>query len=149
MTTNYRWRRSNNSWVICGAARSMKSTSLSSNAGIYQAIEPIEVQVKPAILTSDVAHFDEIGMRVEKSLLWFHVASTYCFTLQRFMLDLYRDSLKTTVILADRQTWEREFENICQLDDCEEPPPKQGKKGKPKNTRGRNLFNRLTAHQDG
>jgi hypothetical protein len=33
------------------------------------------------------------------------------------------------------------------LADDEEPPPKQP--GKPKNTRGRNLLNRLTAHQGG
>jgi transposase-like protein len=126
-----------------------ESTALTANAGMYQALEPIEAQIKSAILASDVAHFDETGMRVEKSLHWFHVASTSCFTLYQFMLDLYRDSRKATVILADRQTWEREFKYICQLADCEEPPPKQGKRGKPKNTRGRNLLNRLTAHQDG
>ncbi|MEY3249028.1 MAG: hypothetical protein RL742_1071 [Bacteroidota bacterium] len=65
------------------------------------------------------------------------------------MLDIYRNSPKTAVILADRQTWEQEFKYICQLTDCEEPRPKQGKRGKPKNTRGRNLLNRLTDHQDG
>jgi hypothetical protein len=64
------------------------------------------------------------------------------------MLNLYHDSRKVTIILANRQTWEQEFEYICQLVDCEEPPPKQGKIGKPKSTRGRNLLNRLTVHQD-
>lgn len=193
-----------------------ESTALTANTGMYQALEPIEEQIKSAILASDVAHFDETGMRVEKSLHWFHVASTSCFTylfvhkkrgrealvsedsllkdfqnravhdcwesyfgfgqcrhalcgahllreltnlvekgskwaakMHQFMLDLYRESRKATVILADRQTWEREFKYICQLADCEEPPPKQGKRGKPKNTRGRNLLNRLTAHQGG
>ena len=29
------------------------------------------------------------------------------------------------------------------------PPPKQGKRGKPKNSKGRNLLNRLLNHQDG
>jgi transposase len=193
-----------------------ESTALSANASIYQALEPIEAQIKAAILDADVAHFDETGMRVEKSLHWFHVASTSRFTylfvhkkrgrealvsedsllkdfqnravhdcwesyfgfkqcqhalcgahllreltnliekgskwaakMHQLMLDLYRASQKATVILADRQTWEREFKHICQLADCEEPPPIQGKRGKPKNSKGRNLLNRLTDHQDG
>jgi transposase len=193
-----------------------ESTALTANAVIYQALEPIEEQIKAAILASDVAHFDETGMRVEKSLHWFHVASTSRFTylfvhkkrgrealvsedsllkdfqnwavhdcwesyfafeqcrhalcgahllremtnliekgskwaakMHQFMLELYRDSQKATVILADRQTWEREFKHICQLADCEEPPPIQGKRGKPKNSKGRNLHNRLIEHQDG
>ena len=65
------------------------------------------------------------------------------------MLDLYRDSQKATVVLADRQTWQQEFKYICQMADSEEPPPIQGKRGKPKNSKGRNLLNRLNDHQDG
>jgi transposase len=193
-----------------------ESTALTANAGMYQALEPIEAQIKSAILASGVAHFDETGMRVEKSLHWFHVASTAYFTylfvhkkrgreallsedsllkdfqnravhdcwesyfgfeqcrhalccahllreltnliekgskwaakMHQFMLDLYRDSQKATVVLADRQTWQQEFKYICQMADCEEPPPIQGKRGKPKNSKGRNLLNRLNDHQDG
>jgi transposase len=192
-----------------------ESTAVTANAGMYQALEPIEEQIKTAVLASDVAHFDETGMRVEKSLHWFHVASTARFTylfvhkkrgkealesdasllkdfqnravhdcwesyfgfeqcqhalcgvhllreltnltekgskwaakMYQFMLDLYRNSQKATVVVADRQSWEREFKHICQLADGEEPPPKQGKRGKPKNSKGRNLLNRLTKHQD-
>jgi hypothetical protein len=47
---------------------------------MYQALEPIEEQIKTAVLASNVVHFDETGMRVEKSLHWFHVASTAWFT---------------------------------------------------------------------
>lgn len=193
-----------------------ESTALAANTSMYQALEPIEEQIKAAILDSDVVHFDETGMRVEKKLHWFHVASTSCFTylfvhkkrgrealdcadsllkdfqnravhdcweayfgfkqcrhalcgahllreltnliekgskwaakMHQFMLDLYRNSQKATVILADKQTWEREFKHICQLADSEEPPPIQGKRGKPKNSKGRNLLNRLNDHQDG
>jgi transposase len=191
-----------------------QSTAVTANAGIYQVLEPIEAQIKAAILASPVAHFDETGMRVEKSLHWFHVTSTSWFTylfvhkkrgrqaldsahsllkdfenravhdcwesyfgykqcqhalcgahllrelthlmengskwaaqMRQFMLDLYRNSQKATLILADRQTWEREFKHICQMADREEPPPQKGKKGKPKNSKGRNLLNRLTDHQ--
>lgn len=193
-----------------------ESTAVTANASMYQALEPIEEQIKTAILASEVAHFDETGMRVEKKLHWFHVASTSCFTylfvhkkrgrealdsedsllkdfknravhdcwesyfgfeqclhtlcgahllreltnlmnngskwatkMHHFMLDLYRNSQKATVTVADRQTWEREFKYICQLADAEEPPPLQGKRGKPKNSKGRNLLNRLLDHQDG
>lgn len=192
-----------------------ESTAVTANAGMYQALEPIEEQIKTAILASDVVHFDETGMRVEKKLHWFHVASTSWFTylfvhkkrgrealnsedsllkdfqnravhdcwesyfgfeqcqhalcgahllreltnlveqglkwaakMHQFILDLYQNSQKATVTLADRQSWEREFRHICQLADQEEPPPKQGKRGKPKNSKGRNLLNRLLNHQD-
>ncbi|MBL0083680.1 MAG: IS66 family transposase [Saprospiraceae bacterium] len=193
-----------------------ESTAVTANAGMYQSLEPIEEQIKTAVLASDVVHFDETGMRVEKSLHWFHVASTSWFThlfvhkkrgrealdsddsllkdfqnravhdcwesyfgfqqcqhalcgahllreltnliekgskwaakMHQFILDLYRNSQKATVLVTDRQTWEREFKYICQLADAEEPPPIQGKRGKPKNSKGRNLLNRLLDHQDG
>jgi transposase len=193
-----------------------QSTALTANASMYRALEPVEEQIKTSISASEVAHFDETGMRVHKSLHWFHVASTSWFTylfihkkrgrealdsdesllkdfqnravhdcwesyfgfeqcqhalcgahllreltnlmengskwaakMHRFILDLYRNSQKATVIVADRQTWEREFKHICQLADAEEPPPVQGKRGKPKKTKGRNLLDRLLEHQDG
>lgn len=193
-----------------------ESTVISANTGMYQALEPIEEQIKTAVLASQVAHFDETGMRVEKKLHWFHVASTSSFTylfvhkkrgrealdsgesllkdfqnravhdcwesyfgfgqcqhalcgahllreltnlmekgakwaakMHQFMLDLYRTSQKAAVVVADRQTWEREFKHICQLAHSEEPPPRQGKRGKPKNSKGRNLLNRLIEHQNG
>ncbi|MCW5923476.1 MAG: transposase [Saprospiraceae bacterium] len=44
-----------------------ESTALTANAGMYQALEPIEEQIKTAVLASDVVHFDETGMRVEKN----------------------------------------------------------------------------------
>jgi hypothetical protein len=78
----------------------------------------------------------------------FHLEEVSLYNMHQFMLKLYLDSRKVTIILADRQTWEREFKYICQLANCEEPHPKQGKRGKPKNTMGRNRLNRLTAHQD-
>ena len=192
-----------------------ESTALTANARMYEEPEPVEEQIKTAILASEVAHFDETGMRVNKSLHWFHVASTSWFTylfvhkkrgrealdsdesllkdfqnravhdcwesyfgfeqcqhalcgahllreltnlmekgskwaakMHQFILDLYRNSQKATVIVADRQTWEWEFQYICQLADAEEPPPLQGKRGKPKKTKGRNLLDRLLHHRD-
>lgn len=193
-----------------------ESTVVATNAKMYEALEPIEDQIKAEILVSPTAHFDETGMRVEKKLHWFHVASTALFTylfvhkkrgkealeseqsilkdfknraihdcwnsyfdfthclhalcgahllreltnliengskwatqMHPFILNLHQASQKGTVVVADRQTWEREFQHICQNADLEEPPPKQGKKGRPKNSKGRNLLNRLIKHQDG
>lgn len=192
-----------------------ESTALTANASMYQRLEPVEEQIKTAVLNSEVAHFDETGMRVEKKLHWFHVASTSWFTylfvhkkrgrealqcddsllkdfqnravhdcwesyfgfqqcqhalcgahllreltnliekdskwaakMHQFILDLYQNSQKATALVADRQTWEREFKYICELADKEEPLPKQGKRGKPKNSKGRNLLNRLSEYQD-
>ncbi len=193
-----------------------ESTVVTANAKMYERLESVEGQIKEAILASETAHFDETGMRVEKGLHWFHVASiawfTYLFVhkkrgrealesegsllkdfqnravhdcwepyfgfkqcqhalcgahllreltnltengskwavkMKEFVLDLYQSSQKAALVVADRQAWEREFEHNCQLADKEEPPPKQGKRGKPKNSKGRNLLNRLLDHQDG
>mgnify|MGYP000914586827 FL=1 len=193
-----------------------ESTVVTANVRMHERLEPVEEQIKASVLSSERAHFDETGMRVEKSLSWFHVASTAWFTylfvhkkrgrealesevsllkdfqnravhdcwesyfgfkqcqhtlcgahllreltnlmekgskwaakMHQFILDLYKNSQKATLVVADRQTWEREFKHICQLADEEEPPPIQGKRGKPKNSKGRNLLNRLTDHQDG
>lgn len=192
-----------------------ESTALAANASMYEALHPVEEQIKEAILDSEVAHFDETGMRVEKKLHWFHVASTALFTylfvhkkrgkealdseasllkdftkravhdcwasyfdfeqcehalcdahllreltnlaengskwaaqMHRFILKLYQASQKGTVPVVNRQTWVRQFEHICHLADGQEPPPKQGKRGKPKNSKGRNLLNRLLKHQN-
>lgn len=192
-----------------------ESTAMSANASMHQALHSIEEQIKEALLASDVVHFDETGMRVEKKLHWFHVASTALFTylfvhkkrgkealqsgasllknftqqavhdcwasyfdfvqcwhalcgahllreltnlvengskwaaqMHQFVLKLYQASQKGTVPVADPQIWLRHFEHICQSAEREEPPPKQGKRGKPKNSKGRNLLNRLVKHQD-
>lgn len=49
------------------------------NEKCYDNLADIEEIIKQKIITSDVAHFDETGLRViqdEKSLLWLHSAST-------------------------------------------------------------------------
>ncbi len=46
----------------------------------YEKLAGFEEQVKERIRNSEVAHFDETGMRVIKDLHWLHVASTPEFT---------------------------------------------------------------------
>jgi transposase len=57
-----------------------ESTSISANSTCFDALETTEEEVKSKILDSQVAHFDETGMRVTGKLHWFHTASTTLFT---------------------------------------------------------------------
>jgi len=49
---------------------------LDANAALVDQIEPSLDRVKQQLIASDVAHFDESGLRVEGKLNWLHVAST-------------------------------------------------------------------------
>ena len=58
-----------------------ESTAICANQICFEALEPVETAIKSAILSSHVAHFDEVGMkRVEGKLHWFHTASKALFT---------------------------------------------------------------------
>lgn len=74
--------------------------------------------------------------------------SKWAAQMHGFLLELYRASHKATQIVADKQRWLDRYRLICQMADAEEPPPMQGKRGKPKKTKGRNLLQRLIKHQD-
>lgn len=192
-----------------------ESTVLNATEACFKALEPIEVQIKAAVTASDIAHFDETGMRVEGKLHWFHTASTIWFTylfvhakrgkealrsavsvlkdfknraihdcwssyfeftqcshglcnahllreltalhengsswaasMHAFLLEMYEKSQKATCVLPDSTEWMQRFQQICQQADTVEPPPIQSPRGKPKNTKGRNLLNRLQKHQE-
>lgn len=68
-----------------------------------------------------------------------------------FLLDLYErtDKGKAAIPKKERSTILRKYQELLQQADREEPPPIQKPRGKPKKTKGRNLFDRLTKHQDG
>jgi transposase len=53
---------------------------LESNAAVVEHIEPSLETVKQQLIASEVAHFDESGLRVEGQLNWLHVASTDLLT---------------------------------------------------------------------
>jgi transposase len=69
--------------------------------------------------------------------------------MQDFLFEMYEASEKGEKQLANRAHWEARYEQICLSGELEEPPPEKGKKGKPKNSIGRNLLNRLKKHQAG
>ena len=68
--------------------------------------------------------------------------------MQKFLIDLYKKSHGgTDAIKATRQIQKR-FDRICDGADLEEPEPIPRARGKPKNSKGRNLLNRLMRYQD-
>ena len=50
---------------------------------------------------------------------------------------------------AAQEPVRRALRNILQQADQEEPPPQRGKRGKPKRSKGRNLFERMQRYEDG
>ncbi len=67
-----------------------------------------------------------------------------------FLLDLYERSDKgmAAIPTKERSRVLRKYQDLLQQADQEEPPPTQKPRGKPKKTKGRNLFDRLAKHQD-
>ena len=53
---------------------------LESNTAVLDGIKPSLDTIKQQLIASDVAHFDESGLRVENRLNWLHVASTNYLT---------------------------------------------------------------------
>lgn len=192
-----------------------ESTITSFNEGVYEKLAATEAQIKEAVLTSEVVHFDETGMRVEGKLHWFHTACTaaFCYLfvhtkrgkealidtksvlkdfknwaihdcwasyfdfvdakhglcnahilrelealcdngskwaqqMAEFLLKLYHESQKAIIVVPEKPKWIEEFAQICLSADAEEPQPIINKRGKSKNTKGRNLLNRLKKHQE-
>lgn len=83
--------------------------------------------------------------------------SIWAQNFQAFLLDLYErsDKGKATIPTKERPKILRQYQDLLQQADKEEPPPiprqvgaGQKPRGKPKKTKGRNLFDRLCKHQD-
>jgi transposase len=74
--------------------------------------------------------------------------SQWAAQMQELLLELFNLSQKATFVLPHKDLWLQKYQAICQTADREEPPPVYGKRGKPKNSKGRNLLNRLVEHQD-
>jgi transposase len=74
---------------------------LESNAAMVEQIGPSLDTVKQQLITSDVAHFDESGLRVEGQLDWLHVASTDCLTYYGVHAKRGQDGMKAIGILPE------------------------------------------------
>ena len=77
--------------------------------------------------------------------------SLWAVEMKQLLLDLYNLSEKATLIVHDKQLWIDKYLLICKNADEEEPKPIQNpnKRGKVKNSKGRNLLNRLVEHLNG
>ena len=80
----------------------------------------------------------ELYNRLENGSLWAE-------EMHRFLLALYRMPRPTTAGELVRL----HYHLILEQADREEPPPQRNKRGKPKQSKGRNLLNRLREHEDG
>ncbi|MCC5945165.1 MAG: IS66 family transposase [Bernardetiaceae bacterium] len=61
--------------------RMNESTITQANERLYKNLALVEKQIKLALQATDVAHFDETGMRIAGKTRWFHTASndSYCY----------------------------------------------------------------------
>jgi transposase len=73
-----------------------ESTVLTNNQLLYDTLAPTEERIKEALLRSEVVHFDESGLKVDKTLYWLHVACstiwTYFFVHQKRGKKAHTDS---------------------------------------------------------
>jgi transposase len=84
----------------------------------------------------------ELQALIENGSLW-------AVKMKQFLLDLYEKSLKATIVVPNKDEWVAKFNHICQIAHEEEPQPTKAKNGKFKNSKGRNLLNRLRDYQNG
>jgi transposase len=75
--------------------------------------------------------------------------SVWATKMHDLLIEMYIESEKSTKIVPNKDLWYAKYNMICGEADIEEPPPEKGKRGKPKNSKGRNLLNRLITYQDG
>jgi len=83
----------------------------------------------------------ELAALKEKKSIW-------ATKMHKFLLALYTATQKGTSKLKNPILWIRNYEKICEKADKEEPLAQPTGRGKPKNTKGRNLLNRLKKYQN-
>lgn len=88
----------------------------------------------------------ELQARIENGSDW-------AAKMHQFLLDLLKktkDPNDFALLKAQKVDWVQRYEAICELAQTQEPtPPKTGARGKPKQSKGRNLLNRLVKYQNG
>lgn len=83
----------------------------------------------------------ELQAQVEQGRQW-------AVEMHDLLLDLYHQSREQPLAPTRRKAVMARFEAICQAAQREEPPPEPQKRGKPKRTKGRNLFERMQTHRE-
>jgi transposase len=101
---------------------------------------------KPYFTFKDTSHFlcgahllRELDGLIENGSSWAE-------KMRALLLELYKTPRP---ILIGEEAIRSRYRAILTQADQEEPPPQRGKRGKPKQSRGRNLFDRLKGHENG
>ncbi len=74
--------------------------------------------------------------------------SQWAATMKSLLLELYKERQQSSLPLTGKQVWLEKYDKICHIADTLEPAPVARGRGRPKNTKGRNLLNRLNQHQE-
>lgn len=74
--------------------------------------------------------------------------STWAGEMHELLLSIYNQTDQGKTKLDKPLKFIRKYNRICRKADKEEPPPIINPRGKPKQTKGRNLMNRLVKHKD-
>lgn len=85
-------------------------------------------------------------MRELQALIEAH--STWAKLMQAFLLDLYRLTRPGPLPPTHHAFWRDAYQTLCEAADQEELPPQHGSRGRPRQSKGRNLLARLVLHQD-
>ena len=74
---------------------------LDANAALIDQVEPSLATIKQQLITADVVHFDESGLRVEGELNWLHVASSNHLTHYGVQRKRGQEGMKAIGILSE------------------------------------------------
>ncbi len=83
-----------------------EATAISANEMLYQALAPIEEEIKERILASEVVHFDETGLQAAGKRQWIHTACTELFCFLFVHVNRGKKALQDLVsVLKDYKYW--------------------------------------------
>src|SRR5207302_1057758 len=108
-------------------------------------LEPVEQQIKAALIGADVLHQDESSVRVAGQRWWLHVSATP--TLTHYAVHAKRGKAALDAIDILPHFRGRSLQDGFQANPPEPPAPVP-KKGRPKQSAARNLLDRLRLHQE-
>lgn len=77
----------------------------------------------------------------------FEQGSHWAGLMQTFLLDAYKTSRNGPIDLLEQAHWRSRYGLICEQGLAEEPAPQARPRGRPKQSKGRNLLNRLVEHE--
>jgi len=190
-----------------------ESSIVSANAKLYETLQEPEQRIKEALLSQQLLHVDETGLRVTGKLHWLHTVcnKAYCYLfvhekrgkqalysagsllpdytgcalhdcwksyfefencehalcnahilrelnalmeqgsiwaadMHQLLLLLYSATDSGKGKVDNFTEWQLRYGAICDQADKQEPRPIQSARGRPKNSKGRNLLNRLIKH---